>query len=371
MSGPPDAAALKAGLLTHRAGDFTLESGETLRDVRQAYRLEGEIDADGGNVVLLFHSLTGSPADLGGWGPFVGPGLPIDTRRFAVLAPNLLGSCYGTRFLRGAGHAGEPLAVTTRDMARLAGLLVADLGVRRLALVAGGSLGGMVTLEHCATFPGGTGAAISFAAPASPTAWGTAWNHVHRTAIEAAPRSGLALARMAGMLTYRTPGEVERRFRPAAPGEHPVRDYLEHHGEKLVRRFATKSYLALLDAMDSHDVARGRGSVGRALGAFRGTLLGVGIPGDLLYPPEEVLRWTRASGAGYRELASPSGHDAFLLETDTVGNLLAETLDGGSSAPSRRAPPRVPPTGLAVLEQGPGRASAPARPARPRPRSHW
>ncbi len=155
MSGPPDAAALKAGLSTHRAGDFTLESGETLRDVRQAYRLEGEIDADGGNVVLLFHSLTGSPADLGGWSPFVGEGLPIDTRRFAVLAPNLLGSCYGTRFLRGAGHAGRPLAVTTRDMARLAGLLVADLGISRLALVAGGSLGGMVTLEYCATFPEG------------------------------------------------------------------------------------------------------------------------------------------------------------------------------------------------------------------------
>ena len=209
--------------------------------------------------------------------------------------------------------------MTTRDMARLAGLLVDALGVRRLALVAGGSLGGMVTLEYCATFPEGARAAISFAAPASPTAWGSAWNHVHRTAIEAAPRSGLALARMVGMLTYRTPGEIERRFRPSSPGAHPVRDYLEHHGEKLVRRFTTKSYLTLLDAMDSHDVARGRGSAARALGAFRGSLLGVGIPGDLLYPPEEVLRWTRASGAAYRELASPSGHDAFLLETDAVG----------------------------------------------------
>jgi len=99
---------------------------------------------------------------------------------------------------------------------------------------------------------------------------------------------------------------------------------LEHHGEKLVRRFTTKSYLTLLDAMDSHDVAQGRGSVARALAPFRGTLAGVGIPGDLLYPPEEVLRWTRASGAHYRELASPSGHDAFLLETEAVGTILAE-----------------------------------------------
>jgi homoserine O-acetyltransferase len=350
VSGPPDAAALKAGLATYRAGDFTLESGETLRDVRLAYRLDGEIDAGDGNVVLLFHSLTGSPADLGGWGPFVGPGLPIDTRRFAVLAPNLLGSCYGTRFLRGAGHAGARLAVTTRDMARLSGLLVAALGVPSLALVAGGSLGGMVTLEYCATFPGSARAAIAFASPASPTAWGAAWNHVHRTAIEAAPRSGLALARMVGMLTYRTPGEIERRFRPSTPCANPVRDYLEHHGEKLVRRFTTKSYLTLLDAIDSHNVARGRGSVARALAPFRGTLAGVGIPGDLLYPPEEVLRWTSATGARYRELASPSGHDAFLLETEAVGTILAETLGPESPVPARLPPPRSRPSAVALLE---------------------
>lgn len=329
MSGPPDAAALSAGLSVHRAGDFTLESGETLRDVRQAFRFEGEVDAEGSNVVLLFHSLTGSPADLGGWRPFVGPGLPIDTRRFAVLAPNLLGSCYGTRFLRGAGNARKPLAVTTRDQARLASLLLDALGVQKLALVAGGSLGGMVTLELCATQPDAAGAAIVFAAPASPTAWAFAWNHVHRTAIESAPRSGLALARMVGMLTYRTPLELERRFRPDGAGTCPVRGYLDHHGEKLVRRFTARSYRTLLDAIDTHDVGRGRGGVGAALRPFRGRLVGVGIPGDLLYPPDEVLRWTRVSGAEYRELVSQSGHDGFLLETGAVGALLAEALAPG------------------------------------------
>jgi homoserine O-acetyltransferase len=327
VTAPPDTRALHRELPTLGTGEFPLESGEVLHDVEQAFRLEGRIDEEGGNVVLLLHSLTGSPVDLGGWSPFVGPGLPLDTRRFAVLAPNLLGSCYGTRFSRGEGRAGTPLAVTTRDMARLAQALVAALGVGRLALVAGGSLGGMVALETCATFPDGARAAIAFAAPASPTAWGAAWNHVHRTAIEASPLAGLALARMAGMLTYRTPGEVERRFRPVTAVAHPVRDYLAHHGEKLVRRFTAGSYLALLDALDAHDVGRGRGSVGAALGAFRGELAGVGIPGDLLYPPEEVLRWVRASGARYHELASPGGHDAFLLETDAVGRILAETLE--------------------------------------------
>jgi homoserine O-acetyltransferase len=155
---------------------------------------------------------------------------------------------------------------------------------------------------------------------------------------------------MVGMLTYRSPGEVERRFRPAAPDTHPVRDYLNHHGEKLVRRFTTKSYLTLLDAMDSHNVGRGRGSVARALDAYRGSLLGVGIPGDLLYPPDEVLRWTRVSGAPYRELASPSGHDAFLLETDAVGAILAEALHTASPPPSRLQPSRVQPSAVAVLE---------------------
>jgi homoserine O-acetyltransferase len=154
---------------------------------------------------------------------------------------------------------------------------------------------------------------------------------------------------MVGMLTYRTPLEVEKRFRPHGPGTHPVRDYLTHHGEKLVRRFTTHAYLTLLDAIDAHDVARGRGSVRRALGAFRGSLLGVGIPGDLLYPPEEVLRWTRACGAGYRELSSPSGHDGFLLETDAVGALLAEALDGPVE-PARLQPPRPVPSAFAVLE---------------------
>lgn len=338
MSGPPGAGPPREGLATRHTGDFVLESGEVLRDVEQTFRLEGRIDADGGNVVLLLHSLTGSPADLGGWSPFVGPGQPIDTRRFAVLSPNLLGSCYGTRFEREEDRAGTPLAVTTRDMARLAQALVTALGARRLALVAGGSLGGMVALEHCATFPERARAAIAFAAPASPTAWGAAWNHVHRTAIEEAPRAGLALARMVGMLTYRTPDEFERRFRPATSAAHPVRDYLAHHGEKLVRRFEAGSYLALLDAIDAHDVGRERGGVGAALGAFRGELAGVGIPGDLLYPPEEVRRWVRASGARYHELASSSGHDAFLLETAAVGRILAETLE--ETARTGRPAPR-------------------------------
>lgn len=348
MSAHRRRTAKPQGLSAHRAGDFTLESGETLRDVRQAYRLSGEIDAAGGNVVLLFHSLTGSPADFGGWEPLVGSGLPIDTRRFAVVSANLLGSCYGTRFRRDAPQATPRPAVGTRDMVRLTGLLLDHLGVARAALVAGGSLGGMVTLEWVATFPERAAEALVFAAPSGPSAWGAGWNHIHRLAISGGRAGGLALARMVGMMTYRTPAELERRFRGDAAA-HPVRAYLGHHGEKLVRRFSAKSYLTLLDAMDVHDVGRGRGGVGKALRAFRGRLAGIGIPGDLLYPPEEVQRWTREAGVEYRELLSPHGHDAFLLETKAVGRMFSEALDplGGHGGAPRR---RFRPSPFAVLE---------------------
>jgi homoserine O-acetyltransferase len=308
-------APAEGDLAIQRVGDFPLESGEVLREVRQAYRLKGEIDPSAGNVVLLFHSLTGSPADFGGWDPIVGPGLPIDTRRFAVVAANLLGSCYGTRFRRDKPLVSPRPAIGTRDMARLAALLLDHLGVGSAALVAGGSL------------PGRAAAVLVFAAPAGPSAWGAGWNHIHRVAISGSRGAGLALARMVGMMTYRTPFELERRFRAGDIDAHPVREYLGHQGDKLVRRFSAKSYLTLLDSMDAHDVGRGRGGVARALGAFPGRLSGVGIPGDLLYPPDEVRRWTQEAQVPYHELLSPHGHDAFLLETKAVGRLFHEALD--------------------------------------------
>lgn len=345
----PDAAPLRSGLSLQAAGEFRLESGEVLEDVVQAYRVEGRLNAARDNLVLLFHSLTGSPSDFGGWEPFVGPGRALDTRRLCVVAPNLLGSCYGTRYSRRKKGSRRPPAVTTRDMARLAARLLDRLGVGRAALVAGGSLGGMVALELAATLPERAAAAAVFAAPAAPCAWGSGWNHVHREAVKVAGLRGLALARMVGMLTYRTPGEVEGRFGSAAPdsaapaaapAEPSVRGYLTHHGEKLVRRFSASSYLALLDAMDSHDVGRGRGGVAAALSAFAGRLTAVGIPGDLLYPPEVVKGWATATGAEYHELASSHGHDAFLIEP-SVGRLLSELASARAGGPALPRPPRA------------------------------
>ena len=161
----------------HTTARFTLESGDVLRDVRQAYVLEGTLNERKDNLVVVFHSLTGSPETIGGWkGSVIGQGKAIDTNRWAVLCPNLLGSCYGTtfkRFLRrkeGSGgreaHSAH-FSLTTRDQALFTENLLTALHVDRPALVTGGSLGGMVALEFAASFPDRFGAAVVFAAPAA------------------------------------------------------------------------------------------------------------------------------------------------------------------------------------------------------------
>ena len=240
-------------------------------------------------------------------------------------------------FLRGAGHAGAPLAVTTRDMARLAGeLLVTALGIPRLALVAGGSLGGMVTLEYCATFPKGARAAISFAAPASPTAWGAAWNHVHRTAIEAAPGSG-PRPRADGRDAHLPDAGGDRAplRRQAAPGRTP-RPRLPRAPRREAR--PPLHHEELPDAPRRHRLAQRRPRPRQRLARARllpGTSHGRRDPGRPPLPARGGAPLDARAGAAYRELGSRRGHDAFLLETERVGDLLAAEL-APIVAPARR-----------------------------------
>lgn len=333
---PPDAVPAAGDLAdagrplrVHRVPRFELECGAVLEDVVQSYHLDGALAPDRGNLVLVLHALSGTPDAAGDWWrEVVGPNCALDTNRYAVLVPNLLGSCYGTT--GPAGVYGPFPPVTTRDMARLAGLLVDSLGVHRVALVTGGSLGGMVALEWTLAHPDRAARTVVFAAPACHDAFAIGFNHVMRTAVRLGGRDGLALARMVGMLTYRTDREMGARFGRAASatGEFEVRRYLEHQGEKLVARFDAGSYLALLEAMDAHDVGRGRGGAEEALGEITGDVTAVGIPGDLLYPADAVRRWAALAGATYREIVSDCGHDAFLVETEQVNGILREALDG-------------------------------------------
>lgn len=318
---------------------FELDSGEVLRDVEQAYFLDGTLNDARDNVVVIVHALTGSADAVGDWWRDVaGPALAIDTDRFAVLCTNLLGSCYGTTGPSDPARRPFP-PVTTRDMARLIGQLVESLDVSSVALVIGGSLGGMVALELAATHPALARNVVVLAAPAEHPASAIAWSHIQRRAIASGGDDGLEIARMIAMMTYRTAGELATRFGRDAheDGGFAVERYLNRHGEKLRARFDAHTYLTLLGAMDSHDVGRARGGVAPALRPVEGRLVGVGIPGDLLYHPDDVRQWAAAAGAEYREITSLRGHDGFLLEGEQVSALLREVLGADETAMAQRA----------------------------------
>jgi homoserine O-acetyltransferase/O-succinyltransferase len=309
---------------------FELESGDSLRNVRQAYFLDGNLNEERDNVVIIFHALTGSANAAGDWWQeVIGPGRAIDTDRYAVLCTNLLGSCYGTTGPSDPERRPFP-PVTTRDMARLIHGLATELGIRSVSLAMGGSLGGMIALEWAASYPDLTRATMVFAAPAAHTAAAIGWNHIQRRMIAAAGDAGLEVARMVAMMTYRTAAEFSERFGRTQDddGTFEVESYLSRHGEKLRERFDVHSYLTLLNAMDSHDVARRRNGVEGALAGVPGRLIGVGIPGDVLYSADDVREWTRLAGAEYFEIHSIRGHDAFLLEPDQVSDLIENALGG-------------------------------------------
>jgi homoserine O-acetyltransferase len=214
-------------------------------------------------------------------------------------------------------------------MARLVGELVQWLQVPSIALAIGGSLGGMVAMEFAATYPALARNTVVLAAPAEHPASAIAWSHIQRRAIAAAGEEGLEIARMIAMMTYRTAGELADRFGrdEHEDGGFSVERYLSRQGEKLRARFDRHTYLTLLAAMDSHDVGRDRGGIANALRPVRGRIIGVGIPGDLLYDPTlDVRGWTEVVGAEYREIESPKGHDGFLLETEQVSALVCQVL---------------------------------------------
>jgi homoserine O-acetyltransferase len=323
-------------------GSLQLESGDVLPELTVAYRHDGPAPADAPQV-LVVHALTGS-ADAAGdwWAPLIGPGRAIDTDRVGVLCANLLGGCYGTtgptsRDPRtGLAYGSYFPYVTTRDQARAQWLLLDALGISSLALVAGGSLGGMVVLEVGLERPSSVRTLLPIAAPAATGPMAIAWNHIQVRLIDALGDDGMALARQLAMTTYRSEADFDQRFARTieADGTPSIVSYLEYQGVKLVDRFDRDTYRILAGAMDRHDVSRGRGEAVEALrplGAAGARVLGLGIEDDILYGPAQVRRLVAdAEAAGvsaeYREIRSSKGHDAFLVEwpqlTEIVGGLL-------------------------------------------------
>jgi homoserine O-acetyltransferase len=323
-------------------GSFELESGVTFSDLTIAYRHDGP-GPGAAPQVLAVHALTGS-ADAAGdwWAPLIGPGRALDTDRVGVLCANLLGGRYGTTGPTTLDpHTGAPFGagfpeVSTRDQARAQWRLLDALSIDRLAVVTGGSLGGMVSLEIGLERPGAVRTVLPIGAPAATGALAMAWNAIQLEMIERLGEDGLAIARQLAMTTYRSEIDFDGRFgrRLETDGRLSIASYLDYQGRKLVERFDPVTYRILVRAMDLHDIGRDRGGIVPALTALAtaGTrLIGLGISGDILYGPAQVQALVRdATAAGleatYRELESTKGHDAFLVEWDQLGAVLTEAL---------------------------------------------
>jgi homoserine O-acetyltransferase/O-succinyltransferase len=325
-------------------GDFVTTRGEVLPDARLHYRIVGDVEAARRNGwVVVFHALTGSADVEAWWGPLIGPGRAIDTSRHAIIAANLLGSCYGSTGPRecAARSAGPFPVLGTVDLARAHEPLLAALGIERVALATGGSLGGMVALEWARQTRARVDRVVVFAAPAATSAQAIAWNAAQRMAIEAdaawqggqyfpgqGPVAGLAAARALAMITYRSAREFQSRFgrgQTRVPDAFDVEQYLRRQGDKLVARFDAASYVSLMRSMDLHDVGP-LDEAARATAPRVREIVGVGVDSDILYAAAEVREWVEAYSAHmpaiYREITSLYGHDAFLIEFDQVADIL-------------------------------------------------
>ena len=375
---PPATGAWREGdPVFHRRfvsiGAFPFEHGGALPSARIAYETWGELSADRDNAVLVLHALTGDshligPAGpgqrtAGWWSGIVGPGKAIDTDRWFVVAPNMLGGCQGST--GPASLAPDSLEwgprfpyLTIRDQVRAQQAFSDALGIDRWAAVVGGSMGGMHALEWAIMAPDRVERLAVLAAPARSSADQIALNSVQAQAIRVdpqfrggeyydvpdgeGPHLGLALARRMALLNYRSPTELNERFERSwqsdiSPlgddGRFAVESYLDFHGNKFTRRFDANSYIRLVDSMNSHDVGRDRGGVVEALSSVTARTLVLGIDSDRLFPvpdQEVVARHIPGNidGSEPAVISSRFGHDGFLIEDEAVGlqigRLLAE-----------------------------------------------
>lgn len=353
-------------------GTLELEGGDQLPSVQVAYETWGTLNAARDNAVLVLHALTGDShvtgeagpghPTAGWWTQMVGPGAPIDTDRYYVVAPNVVGGCQGTTGPSSTAPDGAPWGsafpmVTVRDQVAAEIELSKALGITSWTLVVGASMGGLRALEWTLLGPEAgievESAAIIASAAQTPGDQ-IAWAHPQLTAIHADPRFrggdyydaadgdgphvGLGVARSIAHTTYRSAVEFDERFGripqggddPMRGGRFAVQSYLDHHASKLARRFDANSYVVLTESMLTHDLGRDRGGVTTALQSVRSRVLVVGVDTDRLFLPaesERIARWVPGAEPA-RLLRSAYGHDGFLIEFDQLGPIVGEFLAG-------------------------------------------
>lgn len=339
---------------------FALESGAVLPGVEIAYRTWGRLNAAGDNAIVVCHALTGSADADDWWAPLFGPGRVLDPERHFIVCSNVLGGCYGTTGPASPAPDGRRWGnrfprVTVRDQVRLQMRLADHLGIAGIRCVVGGSMGGLQALEWALLDPQRVRAVASIAAAGRHPAWCIAWSEAQRLALAAdpkfrggdyaaadPPRQGLAAARAVAMVGYRSPLSLDERFgRSVADDDFAVRRWLRHHGNALAERFDANSYLALIDAMDTHDLGRGRGGLAAALQRIRQPVLVGSVLTDALYvPPEQRSLVAWLPHGELFEIASRHGHDGFLIDADAVELALRRFL-GAQSAPAPQPAPDV------------------------------
>jgi homoserine O-acetyltransferase len=326
-----------------------LELGGALPGVRVAYRTWGRLNDDKSNVILVCHALTGNADADGWWCGMFGEGRAFDETRDFIVCSNVLGSCYGTTGplsknpLTGKHYGPDFPRITIRDMVAVQRLLLQSLGIESIRLVVGASLGGMQVLEWGAMCPEMAGALMPMGISGRHSAWCIAQSEAQRQAIAAdaewrdgwydpatQPRKGLAAARMMAMCSYRCFENYQQRFgrQQRENGLFEAESYLHHQGEKLVERFDANTYITLTRAMDMHDLGRGRGSYEAVLAALKMPVEILSIDSDVLYPKEEQEELARLiPGSRLLFLDEPYGHDAFLIDTDTVSRMVCEFME--------------------------------------------
>jgi homoserine O-acetyltransferase len=349
-----------------------LERGDELPLVRIAYETFGTLNAARDNAVLVLHALTGDSHVVGDaseghptagwWGGIVGAGKAIDTDKWFVVAPNMLGGCQGSTGPASSAPDGSEWGarfpfVTIRDQVAAQAAFTDAIGIDCWAAVIGGSMGGMQALEWAIGYPDRVARIGILASPESSNADQIALNTVQVDAIQLDPKfadgdyygaadgdgptKGLALARRMALLNYRSPTELNDRFQRSwqsgvsplgGGGRYAVESYLDFHGNKFTRRFDANSYITLVNAMNSHDIGRDRGGVAKALSAVTARALVLGIDSDRLFPlPHQrliaSLLPTTIDGGEVVVISSPFGHDGFLIEDELVGTHLERLLE--------------------------------------------